>query len=436
MAKFKIIHDTVHGSVRVDGVLRDLMETYDFQRLGGIRQLGLAYLVFPGANHTRFEHSVGTAHVAGEMAASLDLPADERRLVQCAALLHDVGHGPYSHTLEATLHRKLGVDHMELTKRIIRGEASLVGPEARKSLPKGGSISSVLEKHGVPADEVAELVHGKPYPSLSQLPVAGGGRGRAFGGRRYLCDMIHSSLDADQIDYLLRDAHYTGVAHGGIDVDRLVHTLAISKGELAVHEKGVSAVEGMLVARALMFTSVYFHKTVRIAELMISRAAEAALGKDMPEVQGMVDWELMAWLDARGPFQRSITEMLKHRALYKKAYGVTLAELGPERRERLAELGDFARLRRVEDSICDRAGAPRGSAMIDLPHPDLLLSEPRIAKADVRVLTARGAKTFSSQTPFGRAIRERQVSNWILMVAADRRHLAGIQKVAERAIFS
>jgi hypothetical protein len=346
-----------------------------------------------------------------------------------------LGHGPFSHTLEATLHRKLGVDHMELTKRIIRGEESMVSPEARKTLPKGPTICSVLEKHGVPPDEVAELVHGKPYPSLSQLPFKCG-RHPMFGGRRYLQDIIHSALDADQIDYLLRDAHYTGVSHGGIDVDRLVNTMGLHKGELVVHEKGVSAVEGMLVARALMFTSVYFHKTVRIAELMISRAVESALDENMTDVQSMVDWELMAWLRGRGKFQRETVEMLKHRSLYKKAYGVTLDELDSERRERLAELGDFAKLRRVEDAICDRAGAPRGAAMIDLPHPDLLLSEPRIGKADVKVLTSRGVKSFSSQTPFGKAIRDRHVSNWVIMVAADRRHLAPIQKVAEKVLFA
>jgi HD superfamily phosphohydrolase len=155
----------------------------------------------------------------------------------------------------------------------------------------------------------------------------------------------------------------------------------------------------------------------------------------MAEVQGMVDWELMAWLRQQGAYQRDIADMLKHRALYKRAYGVTLAELSPERRERLAELGSFAKLRRVEDSICERAGAPRGSAMVDLPHPDLLLSEPRISKADVRVLTSRGVKSFSSQTPFGKAVRDRHVSNWVLMVAADRRHLASVQKVAERVVF-
>jgi HD superfamily phosphohydrolase len=434
MPEFKTIHDTVHGSVRVEGVIRDLMETYDFQRLGGVRQLGLAYLVFPGANHTRFEHSLGTSHVAGEMASALGLSAEERTLVRCAALLHDVGHGPFSHTLEATLHRKLGVDHMELTKQIIRGEKSMVGASARKALPKGQTICEVLEKNGVPSDEVAELVHGKPYPSLSQLPFKPGSH-PMFGGRRYLCDMVHSAFDADQIDYLLRDAHYTGVAHGGIDVDRLVNTLALHKGEMVVHEKGVSAVEGMLVARALMFTSVYFHKTVRIAELMISRAVEDALGEDMPDVQGMVDWELMAWLGEQGDYQKKMAQALKYRSLYKKAYGVTLSDLGPERRERLAALGDFKKLRRVEDAICDRADAPRGSVMIDLPHPDLLLSEPRIGKADVRVLTPRGIKSFSSLTPFGRAIRDRHVSNWVIMVAADRRHISKVQKVAERVLF-
>jgi HD superfamily phosphohydrolase len=434
MAKFKIIHDTVHGSVRVEGVILDLMETYDFQRLNGIRQLGLAYIVFPGANHTRFEHSIGTAHVAREMAKAVGLPADERTLIECAGLLHDVGHGPYSHTLEATLHRKMGIDHMELTKRIIRGEESLVARKAKRDLPKGMSICEVLEKHGVEPDEVAELVQGKPYPSLSQVPF----KHRMhpmFGGRRYLCEMIHSALDADQIDYLLRDAHYTGVTHGGIDVDRLVNTLAVHKGDMVVHEKGVSAVEGMLVARSLMFTSVYFHKTVRIAEMMLSRAVEDALEGEMPDVQAMVDWELMAWLEKAGDYQRSMTNMLKHRALYKKAYGVSLGELSSERRERLKELTDFDRLRRVEDAICDRAPAPRGSVIVDMPQPDLFLSEPRIAKTDVRVLTPRGVKMFSTLTPFGRAIRERQVSNWVLMVASDRRNVQAVQRVAERAVF-
>jgi HD superfamily phosphohydrolase len=435
MAKFKIIHDTVHGSVRVDGPILDLMETHDFQRLSGIKQLGLAYLVFPGANHTRFEHSIGTAHVAREMSKALGLKQEERTLVECAALLHDLGHGPLSHTLEATLHRKLGVDHMELTKRIIRGEESLVARPARKELPKGLGIREVLEKHGVPAEQVAELVQGRPYPSLSQLPY----RHRShpmFGDRRYLCGMIHSALDADQIDYLLRDAHYTGVTHGGIDVDRLVNTLAIHKGEMVVHEKGISAVEGMLVARSLMFTSVYFHKTVRIAEAMLSRAVEDALEGEMAQVQGMVDWELMAWLAGRGGRQRTVANMLKHRSLFKKVYALPISELTPERRQRLAELTNYAKLRRLEDSICDRAGAPRGSAVVDIPQPDLVLSEPRIAKTDVRVLTTRGVKMFSTLTPFGRAIRERQVSSWVAMVAADRRHVPEVQRVAERALFS
>src|SRR5256712_2547539 len=269
MADLKTVTDTVRGTIRLEPLPVDLLGTLELQRLNSIRQLGLTYLVFPGANHSRVEHCLGVGHVAGAMAKALDLPEDERKLVQAAGLLHDVGHGPFSHTLEHVLSRELAVDHMHLTQRIITGEDDNVSPDDRRAFPDVLRIHQVLEKHGVDPS-----AGGAPIPGASER---GGGPlipGTRKESRRYLAQIIHSPMDADQIDYLMRDAHYTGAAHGTIDFSRLLQTLRTYRGELALDRKGLPALEGMLVARGLMYSSVYFHKTVRIAEEMLSRAVE------------------------------------------------------------------------------------------------------------------------------------------------------------------
>src|SRR5256885_14088879 len=160
MADLKTITDTVHGTIRLDPLTLDLLETLELQRLNSIRQLGLTYLVFPGANHSRVEHCLGVGHVAGEMARALGLPDDERKLVQAAGLLHDVGHGPFSHTLEHVLSRELAVDHMHLTQRIITGHDDNVSPEDRRAFPDVKRIHEVLETHRVDPEAVAALIRG------------------------------------------------------------------------------------------------------------------------------------------------------------------------------------------------------------------------------------------------------------------------------------
>ncbi|MBI5000615.1 MAG: HD domain-containing protein [Euryarchaeota archaeon] len=436
MERFKIIHDTVHGSIRVRGVFLGLLESPELQRLNGISQLGLAHLVFPGANHTRLEHSMGTAWVARKLGRALDLPADEVDLLTAAALLHDVGHGPFSHTLEAVLHHKLRIDHMDLTVRVIRGEDTMV-PKAEQRLGGMPTVEEILERHGLDPAEVADIAAGRSPLSPSILDwQAGHSKPRPRRNeKRYLRQLVHGPLDADQMDFLMRDSHYTGVAHGAIDMERIMNTMALSKGELVIHEKGVPAIEGMLVARGLMYSSIYFHKTVRIAELMLSRAVEGALKGDMAEIQKMTDNELLAWLRGRGEYQKRTVLRLKYRMLMKRAYGLNVSDVTEDRKERLLELASYDRLRRVEDDVCDRAGLPPGSVVIDLPQPELLLSEPRINKTGVKVLTHNGVRYFAQLSPFGKALEARNVSRWVLMVATDKEHVQKVQKIAERVLF-
>src|SRR3989442_399342 len=315
MADLKTITDTVHGTIRLDPLTLDLMETLELQRLNSIRQLGLTYLVFPGANHSRVEHCLGVGHVAGEMARALGLPDDERKLVQAAGLLHDVGHGPFSHTLEHVLSRELAVDHMHLTQRIITGHDDNVSPEDRRAFPDVKRIHEVLEAHGVNPAAVADLIRG-PSERGAGLLVPGGRKEL----KRYLAQIIHSPMDADQIDYLMRDAHYTGASHGTIDFSRLLQTLRTHRGELA------------------------------------------------------------------------------------------------------------------QDRIARRAGLKPGQIIVDVPLPELLLSEPRIAKTEVPILDDGDVKPFSKVSPLGRALQVRQVVDWVVMVAAPAEAVDAVRKASKAAL--
>lgn len=425
MAGPKTIVDAVHGTIRLEPLIQDLLETLEIQRLNSIRQLGLTYLVFPGANHSRIEHCLGVSWVANEMARALDLPEDERKLVQAAGLLHDVGHGPYSHTLEHVLSRELAVDHMHLTQRLITGEDDNVGKEDRKAFPDVPRIHEVLQDHGVSPKEVAALIRG---PS---------DEGALFGrssrdNHRYLGQIIHSPMDADQIDYLLRDAHYTGVSQGRIDIARLLLTLRLHHGSLALDRKGLPALEGMLVARGLMYSSVYFHKTVRIAEQMLARSVERS-ETSIAEVQKMVDHELLTWLMHQGKFQREIALRVRYRKLYKRVLAHDRDELSEEAKATLASFKDVRERRRMEDRIARRAGLEPGQVVVDVPLPELLISEPRITKTEVMILDDGEARPFSRVSPLGRALQLRQVTDWVVMVAAPPQAVDATRKACQSA---
>ncbi len=425
----KTITDTVHGTIRLEPLTQDLLETLEIQRLNSIRQLGLTYLVFPGANHSRLEHCLGVGYMASEMARALGLPEEERKLVQAAGLLHDVGHGPYSHTLEHVLSRELAVDHMHLTQRIITGEDDNVAAADRREFPDVPRIHEVLGKHGVSPESVAALIRGPSEKEGLFLDLPS-----RKTDRRYLGQIIHSPMDADQIDYLLRDAHYTGATHGAIDVSRLLQTLALHKGQIAIDRKGLPALEGMLVARGLMYSSVYFHKTVRIAEQMIARAVERS-GAAIGEVQKMVDHELLTWLMGQGGLQREIALRLRYRKLYKRVVAYDREELSDSARETLGSFSRAEERRRVEDRIARRAGLVPGEVIVDVPLPELLVSEPRIAKTEVMVLDDGEAKPFSKVSPLGRALQVRQVTDWVVMVAAPPASVAAVRRAASSSLF-
>lgn len=243
------LRDPIHGFLHADALEAALVACRPVQRLRWIHQLGLTFLVYPGAEHSRFSHVLGAMHLAGRMFDALvDKRCDLfdraeaprlRRLVRAAALVHDIGHAPFSHSAEDRFAG--GIDHEEMTRRLLATD----------------EVSEVFERHGdgVSAAEVAELLAGRMPPEL-----------------RYLAQMVSGELDVDKMDYLLRDSLFCGVRYGVYDLDRLIDTLTpIVDPEsgaigLGVEEGGVHAVEALVLARYYMFTQVYYNVTGKALE--------------------------------------------------------------------------------------------------------------------------------------------------------------------------
>jgi len=437
----RVINDTIHGSFSIDGVKEDLLSTPEFNKLSHIKQLGLAHLVFPGAHHTRFEHSLGVSHLAGRMADSLSLSEKESTIVEVAAMLHDVGHGPYSHTLEHILHERGGADHMHITEGIITGDYEILSDEERSLFPERRTVPEILESYGIDPKEVSSLIHGPDAGGKERNLFHWGEGAEAFHSQDHtMGHLVHGPVDCDQMDYLLRDAHFTGVRHGIIDHHRLIHCMERHSGDIAISEGGLSALEGMMTARALMYSAVYFHKVTRITEVMLSRAVERS-EENLPEavqMQRMVDAEVWHALDSAGPFAKDMIKRLKYRQLMKNCLTRRMDELTPVQIDRLVHLATNSDDRiQVEDEIARRSGLDPGYVCIDVPSIKLLLSEPRMAAVDVRIIGKDGrTRWFREHTPVADALRKRQVSQNAMSVITLKGYEEAVANIAERIIYS
>ncbi len=254
------IRDPVHGFVRADALEAALINSQPVQRLRFIHQLGFTFLVFPGAEHSRFGHVIGAMHLAGRVYDALcsksggllpggvnSAKSPERRLTRAAALLHDLGHAPFSHSAEDLFAG--GIDHEEMTRRL------LDSPE----------IEAIFARHGdgLGTADVRRILHGGGTPT-----------------ERLLAKIVSGELDVDKMDYLLRDSLFCGVRYGTYDLERLLDTMQPiadpQTGEwgIGVDEGGVHALEALVMARYYMFTQVYFNATGKALELHLNEWLE------------------------------------------------------------------------------------------------------------------------------------------------------------------
>jgi uncharacterized protein len=412
----KTIRDPIHGDIKFKGLFLDLLESPELQRLHNIKQLGFANLVFPGGHHTRLEHSFGAYHMAQKAAEHLNFDSDEKELISCAAILHDIGHGPFSHTLESLLRDTLNVDHVDLTEKLILGEHAIFD-DIEKDFIDNLTVFDVLNKHGIAHKKVADIIKG------------------TISSKKYLTQLIDSAIDVDQLDYLMRDAYYTGVAYGMIDYNRFIQTLTLSNNNLAVEKKGVGVIENILMARILMYSSVYFHKTVRIAELMLSKTIELVENSNPFELFKLTDGEMMNELKKMGDFQREIATRLKYRKLYKKAYSLTINDLDKKQIAFVKKLYNTDFRRQKEIDFEQKLKIPSGKVIIDAPQAELHLSEPRIDKTDIQIVDGEGPHKFDEYTPIGGAVRSRDIPDWFVMIITDEKYREVVSKNAEKILF-
>jgi uncharacterized protein len=353
-----VIRDPLWNNIRVDDIALGLIDTAPFQRLRYVRQLGLAYLVYPGATHTRFEHALGAYHLArrtlallGERSELTRIDPDEAGIITAAALLHDIGHYPFSHALE-----EIGaLDHEEVARGLI-----CEGPIA-------DALATAFGKRA--PDRVHALIRGE-----SMSPLQG---------------LISGSLDLDKIEYLKRDALMCGVPYGEIDVDRLLHSLTIvddpAKGRLSVGilEKGLAALESLLFAKYQMYRNVYWHHAVRSATAMYKRIVDDALRAD-----DLAESDLAAFTD-EGLLHRLETidrsapllSALRGRRLHKRAAELATTELPPES-EWVAVNPSLVYA--TETALATELGMMPGQLLLDFP------AKPQMLGLDIPVVRRGG----------------------------------------------
>ena len=426
----KVIHDPLHGSIVVNDVFLDILSRHEMQRLRSVKQLGMANTVFPGANHTRLEHSLGVYHLAGRMGSSIGMDKDDIRHVCAAALLHDVCHLPYSHNLSEMYENRTGTDHMEMARSLITGTVPTYNEHDEDLLGGTGTIAEVLEKNGMSADIICDLI-AHPRSNVKGLDafMSSGEKQSFFSSKDHLHQIIHGPVDADQMDYLIRDAHYTGVAHGTIDIERLLTQMKVHNNTIVLERGGVVAAEGLMVSRALMYTSVYFNKTVRIAEMMLSKATELS-NVDMGTLHLMDDPRLMNELIAEGGRPSEMMRSLIHRRLYKKAFSAYSIDMDEDQTKKIVRYSTYNDKKRLEDEIADEAGVDYSEVIADIPSRSALLSHVKIGKTDVSILYDGRVRPITRISPVSKALQSRDTFDWAIMISAPDEHRERVGKAA------
>ncbi|PSP98513.1 phosphohydrolase [Halobacteriales archaeon QS_1_68_44] len=380
------IKDSVHDHIAVKGVAEDLLDTPAVQRLRRIKQLGTAELVYPSANHTRFEHSLGVYHLATRALENLGIEGTQAERVRAAAILHDIGHSPFSHNIEGLVARRTGKMHDEVGDLLERGE-----------------VARVLALHDIDPGRVAGLVAGEG--ELGQL--------------------VSGELDVDRMDYLLRDAHHTGVPYGTIDTGRFVRELRFVDGDLVLAEGNVQTAESLLLARGLMNPVVYNHHVARISKGMLRRATERLLEAGeatAAEIRRMDDRDLTVALRECESTAR-FAGALDTRDLYKRAVWAELSDVP----EDIVD-ADHEAIREFERDIADHAGVDTESVILDVP------SRPKMRESTSRVVVNGEVRRLESQSTLVKALRRTGREQWRMGVYAPDERTEEVGTVAENVL--
>ena len=361
----KAVQDPVHGAILLEPWELDIISTWEMLRLRYVRQLGPAHLVYPGATHTRFEHCIGTNFLAqksirvvnycDDLDTACFLPfsrlLDEyhQKLFRAAALLHDVGHPPTSHTIEYALHAWVGLDHLDLGEYLILNSG----------------LTDVIKQNDIEPIQVVDIFRRRSTDPIKKL----------------LSEFLDHPLDIDKTDYLIRDAHFSGVQLGIFPAERVMLTNRVVRNRegqyiRAFMLKAIHSLEALILSRNWMFSDLYLHHTVRLAEAMISKATyfrmkEEGLSKN--ECIGlftrMTDGDLFRWLEGSEiDFVKEYAARIRYRKLFKVVLSRPLASFEKSTYEQFQEMfHNIPKLVEAEDELSDEPG----SVVIDIVIPTL-----------------------------------------------------------------
>lgn len=347
----KLIKDPVHGYISLSEEELGLVDSRVVQRLRRISQLPLVYLVYPGARHSRFDHSIGCMFLAGEFAQHLELDSHETTLLKTAALLHDIGHTPFSHLLEQLLLER-GVSHEEMSVRIIESDEEL---------------GEALEGLGLERAEVVEVLQ----------------------GRSMLSSLVSGPLDVDRLDFLVRDAYFTGATYGVIDVKRIIRLTRLLEDGPAVDVRGVGAVEELAIARYHSFINIYFHHAVRAAQILLLRGATMLRSQlnfsEMTPKQYVEHDDFSTWCFMKNhPATRWVVERLERRILPRRVFEKQV--FGDVKR-----ITTLAEQERVEREVAEMADIHPAKVYFDFSHAPPLT---KYGPGEVRLYPSDSAESW------------------------------------------
>lgn len=365
----KSVHDPLYGFVSLNETEIEVIDAAAFRRLHRIRQLGWAYAVYPSAHHTRFEHSLGVCHLAGRVADRLGLNAEVTDAVRLAGLLHDIGHGPFSHFFEPVIQQVNGQEysHESVSQHIILHEPSILdalGPMAKK-------VSCILQRQPVPGWDIRDSI--------------------------LAADIVSGPLDVDRMDYLCRDSYHLGVSYGRFELDQLINTTVTTGGSgerrLCIDIKGWGAAEGYRMGRYLMHAQVYEHHTILAANNTCVAALKAAVDENILDADSLrMDSpefiETYTGLDDQSITDRicdseGVASLLMNR-LRARCLPKRLFEAYPDRevqdpaaRLRMARMNEDEQ-RRMSKEMASVAGIPEHDIMVHAAHIPVNHSEDQI----------------------------------------------------------
>lgn len=432
MERNKIIQDPVHGNIIADGIYLDILDRPEMQRLRYVKHLGLGYLVFPGANHTRFEHCLGVYHLAGRMANAIGLEKEDSDAVRMAGLLHDICHPPFSHSLESVMEKATGLDHMELARSLITGKVpnhKCVDSDLFDGL---NPIGDVIARAGIDPEEVCNLI-AYPDSNSDNLDSFLAGDDH-FVSRDYAHQIIHGPVDADQMDYLMRDAHYTGLSHGYIDSERLINTMKVHNDRIVLRRGGIVAAEGLMVSRSLMYTSVYFHETTRIAQKMMAKSVKES-GVDVSDIYLWTDYDLIGKVIAAGGKSSNCMRRILNRDINKKAFAVYSTDMTDDIASRLIDYASEDGAAQLEQEIADQADVDVFNVGAEITPKSNLQSAINPGKTDVSIIDDEGkVRSLSRFSPIARSLQARNPYGWAILVSTPSMFRESVEKASKKVL--